>query len=267
MCGPAAAKVLVIPDFPSGFDPQGFQVNPIPPGERGSNNLREAPNLTYGVESPDGMQNTLQMRWDPVDSQQPSQAGWELAFGQDPDLTWHTLSLSIFPPGWVDAAGNFVGIFSSEIQIRGPAPGRPLIASYGFNTDQLVPPPPVNDPGMVGLVSLQNNAMNTVQILFDPNGVAGRATVWNPLSPGGVIAPNFSTGGSLNFTNAMTIEYYENGNLRGLTGIPGLTGPAGTGLVNWWDHASLTPPIPEPITLVLLPIGAMAVLRRRRRRA
>ena len=72
--------------------------------------------------------------------------------------------------------------------------------------------------------------------------------------------PNYlipGTGGSIAL--AAKLEFYENGLLAGNISVPANQAP---GLNNYWDHINITP---EPATMSLLAIGALAILRRKRR--
>ena len=101
--------------------------------------------------------------------------------------------------------------------------------------------------------------MQTVNINIGAGPVAGSAMVMGgPLGP--LVGPNYllaGNGGSI--VQAASLEFYENGVLAGSQNVPGWGGP---GLNNYWDHITVTP---EPATLVLLDLGAAAVLLRKRR--
>jgi hypothetical protein len=278
---PAAAHALpvLIGEFPSGFDPNPpeYTVQPVDPsGPRPglSENITGPPVLAFGQTSQAGptqpgdlhepTENNMQMTWDPVDPNLDARAGWELEFGLDPDLRNAWMALSVLPPGWINPqTGLFVGVSSISVVALD---GAGIIAGgWGFNTDQLgLAGPVVNDPAAAGLISLYNNAMHNVLINVRNGPAAGSAVVTSigpPLGPP-VIGPNFLIGGNNNFANIQWLQYYENGILRGQTGIPG-TGQ--TGMVNWWDHLKIFP-TPEPTTMVLLGGGLLVLARKRRKK-
>ncbi len=266
---------LVLPDFAT--DPSGaaFTIQPVgtDPGHYdGSENIEEPPLLEYGQTTQAGetatgephepMDNNLRMTWNPTDPNLDARAGWELAFGTDPDLRGATMSLSVLPPGGFDQAGNFVGV--SSISVVAVDAAGIIAGGWGFNADQLVPGLVANDPAAAGGVSLYNNAIHNVLIGIANGPAAGSATITSigpPLGPP-VIGPNFLIPGNNNFGNIQWLQYYENGILRGQQGIPG-TGQ--TGMVNWWDHLKIFP-TPEPTTMVLLGGGLLVLARKRRRK-
>jgi len=272
--GSAYALPIDVSDFAT--DPSGaqFTIGPVSTGDPGSINLATDPTLEYGVTSPDGTANTMQMSWQMATEGVEAQAGWELIFGEDPDLTGQVISLSINPPGgWVNFKGNpvpnpgdptkakpdvFQGITSLEVRAIDMAGA--LAGSWGFNTDQALLNPPANDPLMAGGVSLLCNVMQTVNINVGLP-IAGSAIVsGDPMGPW--IGPNFSTGGHGNFTNIGTLQFFENGVLAGnLNVVPGQTVP---GLNNYWDHITVTPE-PSIATLLFLGIGGLAMRRVNRR--
>ena len=270
VAGPAWAKVMTIPDFETDPSGPGFAIRALLPGEGLSENIAAPPELTYGATSvPDGTLNCLRMTWMPPgepggDYDVDSRAGWRLTFGTDPNLVNHILSLSINPPGGLDPFGNFMGIFSATIDILDI--NNVSCGAWDFNTDMAGTFMPVNDPGAQGLSSLVNNAMNTVTINLGNGPAPGSATVisnsvtWgavNVTAPNGIFGPGV---GSLGLAQAASIDFYENGRLRGNWQIPGQLGVIGD--INFWDHVSITP---EPATLALLAAGGIGMLLRRKR--
>ncbi len=265
--GVVHALPIIVPDFAA--DPTGpaFSINAIDPNVGLSNNIQAAPELTYGVLDPTtGVDDTLQMNWEPIDPNETSQAGWELVFGVDPDIRNMVLSLSISPPGQgsPQITPPAQAINQLEILVR-DANGKSA-GIWGFNTDQLgliflgndptalgkapnalpagVPIPPAPGP----LASLQNNVMQTVTINLGTGPVAGSATIFDGFTT--LIGPNYifpSAGGSL--ASAASLEFYENGSLAGSLQLPT---PGSPGLNNYWDHISL---VPEPSSVMLLGIG------------
>ncbi|MEE9212169.1 MAG: hypothetical protein V3U29_05900, partial [Phycisphaeraceae bacterium] len=234
----AHALPLVVPDFAT--DPSGaqFTIQPVAKNDPGSNNLAAAPELTFGVTSPDGTDNTLLMEWEqkPGGGQdQEAQAGWELVFGTDPDIRNQQIILSIFPPGgWTTAAGVpivpgpgnpgigdlFQGI--RDVSVRAIDNVGALAGGWGFNTDEdLLFGPPVNDPLAAGLHSLANNSLQTVTINVGLGPAASSATVTG--GPGGpFIGPNFLIAGNNNFANIARLQFFENGIFQGgVTVVPG----------------------------------------------
>ncbi|MCK4850134.1 MAG: PEP-CTERM sorting domain-containing protein [Phycisphaerae bacterium] len=299
--GLAHALPIEVADFAE--DPSGaqFTISPVVAGTYLSegDDLLETPLLTYGETSSDGTPNTLMMSWDVVDpgpnSVAEAQAGWELLFVEDPDLTNQQIIMSINPPGnWIDKNGNpipgaganpnapakdvFLGIMS--VSVVGIDNNSNILGGWGFNTDQAGYPPLAlaNDPGAIGLSSLANNVMQTVTINIGPKGaavVAGSAIVDSAppgLAPWPYIGPNFlvpasqppgSTGPILDWTQVKSLQFYENGILQAQAQI--IPGQTLGGLLNYWDHVTVTP---EPVTLVLLSIGGIgAMLLRKKRRA
>ncbi len=109
----AYALPIVEPDFATDPSDAGFSIVPIGPSEGSSSNIEAAPTLTYGVTSPDGTANTMQMTWDPIDEAEDAQAGWALVFGADPDLTNQVINVSVNPPA---NAGGVGAITTIEIQ-------------------------------------------------------------------------------------------------------------------------------------------------------
>lgn len=264
---PAASLALpvIIPDFAS--DPSGLQftIQAVPETNPLSINIAQPPELQYGQTSqPEPVLGTLSMQWDPIDPNLEAQAGWELVFGSDPDLRNASMSLSVLAPGGVDAAGLFVGI--STISVVAVDNLGFVAGGWGFNTDQAGSlPPPANDLLAGGGVSLFSNAMHNVFINFGFAPAAGSAII-TPIAPplgGPVIGPNFLIPGNNNFANIGSLQYFENGILRGQTFIPGIVGQAG--LINWWDHLSIVQ-TPEPTTMLLFGGGLIALARKRRKK-
>jgi len=257
---PVSGKVLDIPNFASPPTGGEYYIDPIVPGE--GSNLQGPPVLTYGATSvPDGTTNCLKMTWLPIDPYLDARAGWRLRFGTDPNLVNHILSLSINPPGGI-LNNNFVGIFSATIDILDV--NLVSCGAWDFNTDMAGKIIPKNDPLAQGFSSLVNNVMNTVTINLGNGPVPGSATVSgvDPLTgPFNYTAPNGIFPGNGNLANAFSIDFYENGNLRGNWVIPGQLGFIGD--INFWDHVSITP---EPATISLLALGALALVSRRRAR-
>ncbi len=272
--GIVQALPIEVPDFAT--DPSGLQftIEPVPITDPGCINLAAEPNLYFGdISEPDGTTDVMRMEWSQDDPGMEAQAGWQLVFGEDPDLRGQQISLSINPPGgWTNAAGIpipnpgnpamgdlFQGITS--LQVRALDINNVLAGGWGFNTDMAGLLPPMNDPLAAGLVSLQCNWMQVVTInVTAASPAAGDAVV--SLGPGGpFIAPNFLIAGNGNWANIGTLQFFENGVLQGgVNLIPGQTNYPG--INNYWDHITVTP---EPTTLGLLMLGGFALLRRRRR--
>ena len=267
------ALPVQVPDFAT--DPSGpaFTIQPIAPGEGLSNNISSSPTLTYGQTDPvTGTQNTLRMNWQPINSYEPAQAGWKLVFGLDPDVRNQVLTLSINPPGINNPLGvpaiTHMEVVIVDMNLKS-------CGGWGFNTDQMgfitlgndpfaagkaplmwpaPPPPPIPPPW----ASLANNVMQTVTINIGNGPVAGSATIaGGPI--GQLTGPNYLLAGAGgNLAQAKQLEFYENGNPRGVMAIPA-NGPPG--INNYWDHVSLTP---EPASMTLWAVGALGLLRRRR---
>ena len=271
----AHALPVVVTDF--AVDPSGaqFTIQPVAVADPGSENLAGLPTLAFGVTSqPDGTLNTMKMTWEQGEfTGDEAQAGWELVFGTDPDIRNQQIILSINPPGgWTNAAGVpipspgnpgvgdlFQGIRS--VQVRAIDMGGALAGGWGLNTDEALRfGLPVTDLLAASLHSLANNFMQTVTINVGPGPVvAGSATITG--GPAGALTgPNFLIAGNNNFANIAKLQFFENGILQGGVGvIPGQTGP---GLLNYWDHVTVTP---EPATLGLLVVSGLAMMLRRRR--
>jgi hypothetical protein len=226
------------------------------------------------------------MNWEPMVTGLPAQAGWQLEFGTDPDLTNHILTLSINPPGAFQQGFGFGGMTQVEVQIVDANNQR---VGWGFNTDQaaaaafrglpplglandlvaagrspIIPappaPPPVPWPPLGGVsASLAQNFMQVVTINIGNGPVAGSATfMGGPAGP--LIGPNYLIQGGGLVSQAMKIEFYENGLLAGVAQIP----PGFPGLNNYWDHLSL---VPEPASSALWFVGPLLLIRWRRGRA
>jgi hypothetical protein len=63
-----------------------------------------------------------------------------------------------------------------------------------------------------------------------------------PIPPFVAVGPNFVIPGSNDFANILSLQFFENGILRGsIPVIPGQTIPR---LVNYWEHVTVTAPAP-----------------------
>jgi len=272
----ASALPLIVPDFADNPSGPEFFIGPVGPDAGSSSNIAGPPLLTFGETDPvSGTNDVLVMNWDPVDKDQPAQAGWEVVFGTDPDLTGQTISLSINPPGMGGlVVGGITHLEVVIVDINGLSAG-----GWGFNTDQAVPAFPVgyvplgNDAALSGkapvfpvgpippppVAALAQNFMQTVTINIGNGPAAGSAQIVG--GPGGpLIGPNYllaGNGGSIAL--AARIQFYENGVLAGNQSVPANAPP---GLNNYWDHITVTP---EPATMTLLAVGGLALIRRRRR--
>lgn len=268
----AYALPIEVSNFASNPSGSQFTIGPVPVSDSGSHNLAGPPSLTFGVTSPDGTANTLQMSWEQYVGGMEAQAGWQLVFGEDPDIRNLQIILSIHPPGgWTNAAGVqipspgnpgapnfdlFQGI--SSLSVRAIDNLNVLAGGWGFNTDQDLLLPPGNDPFAVGGVSLQCNGMMQIVTINVLNGpVAGSATVTGGLG-GLFVGPNFLIAGNGNFGNIKTLQFFENGILQG--GVNVVPGQIVPGLHNYWDSITVTP---EPATAVLLGLGGLLLRRRK----
>ena len=228
---------LIIESFPS-LDQGGppglgkqFEINPI-----------DNTALEFGVESiPDRTPDCLMMAWGPeadtLNEEWEGAGGWELVFGEDPDLRGGQISLSVNPPGGIDANGAFVGILS--ISVVAVDMGGNVAGGWGFNTDQM--------SGIVGddpLPNLANNVMHNVTINIGAGPVAGSATVASIM--GVFTGPNFLIPGNNNFANIGSLQFFENGILRAQTPIPNQPIPR---LLNYWDHVTVIPAEPVPVDI------------------
>ena len=262
------ALPVIVPNF--AVDPSGlaFTIQPVPDTDFNSFNISEPPVLAFGqVSVPDGTTDTLSMNWDPTIPDQPAQAGWELVFGADPDLRFGTISLSVNAPGGI-GVGGFSGIQS--ISVIAVDMFNVIAGGWGFNTDQAGFFPPSNDPLAAGLTSIENNVMHNVTISIGNGPTAGSATIvpiGGSYGGGPFSGPNFLIAGNNNFAQIIKLQYFENGILRG--GVSAIPGQSTTGLINYWDHLSITvPPVPEPSTYLMGVIGLLmlAIYRLRLRR-
>jgi len=142
----AMALPVEVPDFSVDPSGPGFTIGPIGPLDGLSTNIAGPPLLTFNVTDPvTSTPDVLVMSWEPINANEPAQAGWELVFGQDPDLTNETISLSVNPPG-VGGPGPPAGILHLEvviIDVNGLSVG-----GWGFNTDQMGLIPLGNDPNL-----------------------------------------------------------------------------------------------------------------------
>ncbi len=268
LVGSVQALPVVIPDFAVNPSGPAFTIGPVSQFDPGSNNLAADPTLNFGVVSePDFTADTLQMSWEPLVDGDEAQAGWELVFGADPDLTNQTISLDIQPPGgWALPGGIpapagspgsfFAGILS--VEVRALDNNGALAGGWGFNTDQAGFVPLANDLAAAGLASLENNVQNSVSIFVGAGPLAGSASVAN--NQGAFIAPNSIIAGNGNWANILTLQFFENGVLQGgLTVIPGQPQP---GLNNYWRNILVTP---EPTSLALLGAGGFVLISGRRK--
>ena len=283
---PALAKEISIPDFTTDPSGLGYTIEAMGTTYPGVTNVSEI-TLAFDATDPDtGTEHMLGMNWQPVDADQPAQAGWSLVFGTDPNLTNHTLSLSIRPPG----AGPGVppgGMTHVEVHIVDM--NNVSCGGWGFNTDQMfavppgIPVPMAPDPLALGqapvpymgvtpeVASMAQGGgpvgpppfVHNVTINIGNGPVAGSAVVVGPIGP--LVAPNYlipSAGGNL--ANAARLDFYENGLLAGGFAVPA-NGPQG--LNNWWTNIQLTgPPIAEPGALPMLGLGVLGLAARRRRK-
>ncbi|MHC4675272.1 MAG: hypothetical protein ACYTBZ_22535, partial [Planctomycetota bacterium] len=182
----AQALPVEVPNFATDPSGSGFSIQAVKWNQGRSVNLKpqaKDPILTYGVlDEVTNTPNTMRMNWTPNDVDQPAQAGWELVFDQDPDLTNGIINLSINPPG-LNNPQLVPAITHLEIEIldiNGLSCG-----VWGFNTDQGGPVPVANDfllsgkaaippvPGPVA--SLAQNWMQTVNINVGNGPAAGSA--------------------------------------------------------------------------------------------
>ena len=267
---PAQGKSILISNFQSDPSGPGFQIMPIGPTQGASQNILAPPELHYGVTSGDGTPNCLQMIWQPTELNQDARAGWTLKFLQDPDLTNHILKISVHPPGGLFPNPNpppnqlFAGITTIDVgivDVAGKSVGR-----WSFNTDQAGLLARAQDPLANNLVTVENNWVSWVTINLG-NGPAPNSAVVTDRFGNTYAGPdNIIPGNGGLISQAAWLDYYENGNLRGQTQIPG-QGPI-TGLFNYWDSVSLNldPMVPEPATLLALSLGLATLGAYRRRR-
>ncbi|MFH1731714.1 MAG: PEP-CTERM sorting domain-containing protein [Planctomycetota bacterium] len=286
IASPALAKTISIPDFATDPSGLGYTISAMTPGYGDTNNVSDI-DLYFGQMDDSGMDNMLRMNWQPVDGDLPSQAGWSLVFGTDPDVTNHTLKLSIRPPGAGVPGGPPGGMTHVEVHIVDI--NNLDCGGWGFNTDQFWAVPPGipllmgNDPGAAGqapvpfmgtpeIASMAQGTpapggppffVHNVTINIGNGPVAGSATVLGPTGlltgPNYIIAP--AAGSDL--TQAKQLDFYENGVLQ----VPNVAIPIGfpAGLNNWWTNIQLAP-IPEPGALPMLGLGVLGLAARRKRR-
>jgi hypothetical protein len=292
VASPTLAKELSIPDFATDPSGLGYSIEAMPITYPGVNNVT-AITIEFGEEDDTGTTDMLRMNWQPGNADLPSQAGWSVIFGQDPDVTNHTLSLSIRAPGPGVPAAPPGGMTQVEVHIVDTA--GLSCGGWGFNTDQFfaalpaVPVPMGNDPlalgkapvpylaGMPQIASMALGGLppppgvppmfvHNVTINIGNGPVAGSAVVLGPGGP--LVAPNYiipAVAGS-SLANAARLDFYENGVLV----APNVAIPIGApaGLNNWWTNIQLTgpPPVAEPGVLSLAALGVVGMLTRRRRR-
>jgi len=278
---PALAKSLSIPDFAIDPSGPGYYIEAMTPGYPGTDNVT-AIDIHFGETDDTGTTDMLRMNWQPDDNYSPSQAGWSLVFDEDPDLTNHTLTLSIRPPGAGPAPAPAGGM--TQVEVRIVDKNNVSCGGWGFNTDQFfavppgIPVPMATDPLALGqapvpylgtpqLASMAQGVLggapppfvHNVTINIGNGPVANSAVV---VGPGGPLAgPNYiipTAGGNL--ANAGRIDFYENGVLAGGFAVP-FNGPQG--LNNWWTNIQLAPTIPEPAGLGLIGAALLALRRRR----
>ena len=288
VASPALAKTISIPDFTTDPSGAGYTISAMPTTYPGVTNVSEI-TLQFDATDPDtGTEHMLGMNWQPIDPDEPAMAGWSLVFGTDPDLTNHTLKLSIRPPGAGVPLGPPGGMTHVEVHIVDT--GGLSCGGWGFNTDQLfgvppgIPVPMGNDLLAAGkapipyigatpeLASMAQGVplpgfppffVHNVTINIGNGPVAGSATVFGPT--GLLTGPNYTIAAAVgsDLTQAARLDFYENGVLvAGNVAIPIVGGPAG--LNNWWTNIQLSP-IPEPGGLAVLGLGVVGLMRRRRR--
>ncbi|MCY2931277.1 MAG: PEP-CTERM sorting domain-containing protein [Planctomycetota bacterium] len=177
-------------------------------------------------------------------------AAWRYAYPLDPNVVGQTLTATVCPPrfalngaqmnsigfGLTDGAGR-VRTWTWKVA----AVANPAVNTIAWNQNWnvsigpilgMIPPAVPPDPGSA--VDVATGFITVVPIYFNQPG-------FNP-------------------ANVMFLDGYENGGAAAVMPVP----PGGipnVAMWNWWRNVIVTP---EPATLALLAMGALAILRRRR---
>ena len=197
-------------------------------------------------------------------------AAWRFEYPLDPNIVGQTLTATICPPQFAASGAqmNSVGFGFTDAGMPGPQGWGPQVRTYTWNVAAaanaatntiawnqnwnvtigpvlgMMPPAPPPDPATA---VDQATGATVVAPIFFSSGAGG------PFGPPG---PPFFNPGTVMFLDA-----YENGMGAGSMALPpgGLTNLP---LWNWWGNVVVTP---EPGTISLLALGALAILRRKRR--